>query len=182
MKLNVIKQALEMFEARGGHDDDTQTDIANCWIELAEMEKAYASNWPSCDDVTTIPASLMIDFGNEMWYNVYGRKARQVGHDNMTVEHFVDAIRNEAYCSEVSRVVIEDVYYFLHDLWLDNESDNSNRRDGSFCQYLADDDYELIQDILCDKLDEGCCGEQYEATMQAKRRLTAMFQDKWTTY
>ena len=149
MNLSMLRQAVGMYEAIGDHDIQTQADIANCWIELAEMEKA-APDREYCEDVTVIPTTLMVDFGNIMWYDYYGRKARQIGYDNMTAEEFINAVHHDAYCPEVSDLVLTDSYYLIHDLWLENENGGDNNPDGSFKQLtkLTVGEREIIRDLI----------------------------------
>lgn len=169
MNLNMLKKAVEMLEARGGHDEQMQTDIANCWIELAEMEKV-APDSEYCEDVVVIPRTLMIDFGNMMWYDDFGRKARKIGYDNMIAGNFLNAVRHDAYCTEVSELIVEDVYYLLHDLWLENENEGSNNADGSFKQPkdLTDEEREIVRDLICNYRDDlaGSSDEHFDR-MQA---------------
>lgn len=179
MNLSMLKQAVKKLEACGDHDHDyvLQSAIADFWVEVAEMEQA-APDSEYCEDVTAIPNPLMWDFGNMLWYDAFGRKARKLDYDNMAASDFLMAVRDEQLCTEVSSLVVEDVYYFIRDLWRDNEAEGLHRRDGSYCRGLTDNDYELILDILCDKLDEADGPEQYADVLQAKQHLSRLFNSK----
>lgn len=174
MNLSMLRQAVGMYESRGDHDIQTQADIANFWIELAEMEKA-APDREYCKDVTVIPTTLMLDFGNIMWYDYFGRKARQVGYDNMTAEEFINTVHHDAYCQEVSDLVLTDSYYLIRDIWLENENGDDNNQDGSFKQptKLTVGEREIIRDLICNYRDSlaGCHDDNFDAMQSILAKL-----------
>lgn len=199
MKLHILKDALELYELSikdvgcGGelhigdkcaeYDekcpgcDQLTTDIANCWIELAEMEKA-APDSDYCEDVTVIPTELMLDFGNKMWYNTYGRMARRLPNGRDIPANFINAVRKEEYITEVSDLVLNDVYDFLRDLWADNERDGENDTDGTFKRPIVCDHIDMLQDLVNDKLDAIGYGVGYERYAQLGIALSHYRQDQ----
>lgn len=181
MKLTVLEKALSAYKVSGNWSEQDLIDLTQAENELSMMRNA-APDEDYCTEVYTIPTTLMIDFGNRMWYDTYGRMARRLPNGKEIPFNFINAIKQDNYVCELAPHILEDIHGFLHDLWHENEATGENRSDGSYCKYLTDADFEQIQDILCDKLDEVEQGEQYEAIMQAKRRLDAMYHDKWTNY
>lgn len=131
MKLKIIEEALKMYEARGDHDDQTQADIANCWIELAEMKKPEGVDAFYCEDVDIIPTLLTDDLCNRLLYDTYGRIARTATPDSDIVAEFIDAVHTKEYLA-ISDLLLTDLCYFLHDLWSDNEATGDNNLDGTF--------------------------------------------------
>jgi hypothetical protein len=183
MKLSVLGDALFFYGLNCDHSYEEYAEIKKALQQVVEqLRQANNSDceiWP--DEVALIHSSLVCEWSNTMWYNIYGRLARR---GKVTLEQFASAVRAHEfpYGQFLADSWIEAGFNYIADLWHKNESVGANRKDGSLCRYLSDDDYELIDSILCDKLDEAVGGERYESIMQAKRRLTAMFKDKWTTY
>ena len=132
MKLSIIEEALKMYEARGDHDDQTQADIANCWIELAEMKKPKGVNDWYCQDVTILPSILMTDICSQLLYDTYGRMARRLPDGRDIVANFINAVHTEDYLTEISDLILADAFDFLHDLWSDIEALGDNNPDGTF--------------------------------------------------
>lgn len=132
MKLKIIEEALKMYEARGDHDDQTQADIADCWIELAEMKKpGDVDDW-YCADVDIIPSLLTTDLCNRLLYDTYGRIARTATPDSDIAANFIHAVRTEDDLTEISELILADAFEYLHDLWNDNEAIGYNNPDGTF--------------------------------------------------
>lgn len=132
MKLKIIEEALKMYEAHGNHDDQTQADIANCWIELAEMKKPKGVDDWYCTDVTILPSILMNDLCNRLLYDTYGRMARRLPNGRDIVANFINAVHTEEYLTEISDLILADAFDLIHDIWSDNETLGDNNPDGTF--------------------------------------------------
>ena len=131
MKLKIIEEALKMYEAHGDHDDQTQADIAKCWVELAEMKKAEGVDGWYCEDVDIIPTLLTDDLCSRLLYDIYGRIARTATPNSDIAAEFIDAVHTKEYLA-ISGLRLTDLCYFLHDLWNDNEATGENNLDGTF--------------------------------------------------
>lgn len=175
MKLKVIEEALKMYEARGDHDDQTQADIYNCWVELAEMKKPKGVDDWYCQDVTILPSILMNDLCNRLLYDTYGRMARRLPNGRDIVANFIHAVHTEEYLTEISDLILADAFEFLRDLWSDNEAVGCNNPDGSFKQPkdLTDEEREIVRDLICNYRDslDGSNDEYFDQMQSMLEKL-----------
>ena len=170
MKLKVIEEALKLYEARGDHDYQTQVDIYNCWIELAEMKKPKGVDDWYCQDVTILPSILMNDLCNRLLYDTYGRMARRLPNGCDIVANFINAVHTEDCLTEISDLILADAFEYLRDLWNDNEAIGDNNADGSFKQPkdLTDEERTIIRNLICSYRDSlAGSNDEYFDQMQA---------------
>lgn len=170
MKLAIIEKALSELQHSGKWTEDELVDIQNCWVELAEMKRAEPDSY-NLQDVYVIPVQHMIDYGNRMWYDTYGRMARRIPNGRDVPANFINAIRDECYIETASSLLLEDIHSFLNDLWHDNEEQGENDTDGTYKMQLTQEDLEFISNLVHDKLDELQQGDMYEHWLQLSKRL-----------
>jgi len=144
MKLKVLEVALEQLKLHvddGYYDDDAQLTTENLQQaidevqemkrQLEQADKETRKVWQ--DDVTILHSSIVCPIQNNLWYDVYGRMARQ--HNNYcSFEQYATAVRNyEDICGDfLTDSFLADGYSLINDLWQDNEREEANRADGSY--------------------------------------------------
>ncbi len=114
----------------------TAKELVDIRKAIDELIDCRTSQYDACgdcgvsNDVRAITYLQSIDIMNMLTYDEYGRDKRMYG-DDMTFDiykktagmYMTDNLPNDMY---------EDGYYFLQDLWADNEEAGYNNLDGSF--------------------------------------------------
>ena len=132
MKLNVIKQALNMYLARGDWSDEERNDIQEAIQETANLERIIEPNtdlWRN--EVRLVSVESSCDIGNVLLYDIYGLQARLTG-GIVSIKEFIAGARKEFGCDYLSDEFLQDAYDIISDLWAENEAYGAHNADGTF--------------------------------------------------
>lgn len=123
MELSIIKKALQHYLASG--DCDNVAPVAKA---IEECEELSSRGVAETDHITIISTVSLTDLLNMATYDDFGRLAKQT--DNVSFEQYAAAIR-KASLANLPDSCLQLGYYFIRDLWHDNEEFGSNNPDGT---------------------------------------------------
>ena len=124
--LNIIKTALSHYLASGDCTDDF---VNICWA-VDELDELLARGVDGTEHIHFVPSSNMLGLLNYATYDDYGRLARLLG-DNVSFEQYAERVRTFDLVS-LTDDTLKTGYYFVRDLWSDNEQAGHNNPDGTF--------------------------------------------------
>lgn len=123
MELTTIKNALEFYAQSGRCTDDELVQISDTLSDCYELISRDVD-----DTVHIVPTLSLTDLLNIATYNDLGRMLKQ--NPDTTFEQYATIVR-ELLVSDLSNSTIELGYYFIRDLWNDNERYGNNKPDGT---------------------------------------------------
>lgn len=172
MKTETLRMALEMLEARGDYDEQTWTDIRDALQEIDDIEQADIDDgWQGQTEVHLITIQDSDALINKCLYDTYGKLRKQtIPRDPLLLPNFHQRSKDVYGFEHWTFSAIRDGFEFVNDLWHDNEVDGANNPDGTFKQHDPDV-LVLLDDILCDAIDDADCAAREEQIRWLKRQL-----------
>jgi hypothetical protein len=126
MELSVLKSVLE-FYLNSGNCSESEFESIN--RTLNDCNELLDLDYEPDDTVQIIPDLLVMDLLNISTYDKFGKQLKQ--NPNTTVDDYRQICTN-LFCNEPSTSTVETGFYFIRDLWSDNERYGSNNPDGTF--------------------------------------------------
>lgn len=126
--VNIIKTALQYYLTSGDCNDTA--DLVNICRAIDELDELQARGVDGTDPIHFVPSSNMLGLLNYATYDDYGRLARLLG-GNVSFEQYAERVRTFDLVSLTDNS-LETGYYFVRDLWRDNEQYGHNNPDGTF--------------------------------------------------
>jgi hypothetical protein len=125
--LNTIKTALQHYLTSGDCNDTNE--LVNVCRAIDELDELLARGVAENEHIFFVPNCSAIGLLNLATYDDYGRLARQ--NPDVTFEQYADSAREfDLVC--LTDETLKSGYYFLRDLWSDNERFGHNNPDGTF--------------------------------------------------
>ena len=127
MKLNLIRKALENY-LTVTTDENEIVEIKKHIDSCQSVSDHYYDPdlWHNSVDLVTVPS--LINMLNYLTYDDYGKLKKSTG--SVSFEQYCDIVRTK-YDLDLSPENLESGYYFIHDLWNDNERYGHNNPDGT---------------------------------------------------
>ncbi len=132
MTSDLLQRALEMLKT---HDVKSSQEVDAALAELHEVQKLYERDGDRqlCKDaVYVVPALTVIDLINIIAYDDYGELYRAAGNKPVVLSDFVSRVRRTHSEMYLTDTMIADGYYFVSDLFQDNELIAANDAQGHF--------------------------------------------------
>jgi hypothetical protein len=125
MELITIKTALEFYL-----NNCADADRGNVLEALVDCDELISRGVDENDTVHIVSTTSLTGLLNCATYDDYGRLARLT--DNVvSFDHYANRVRYFTL-RDLTDDVLQLGYYFLRDLWYDNERDGYNNPDGTF--------------------------------------------------
>lgn len=121
MELSVLKSVLEFYLNSGNESESVKKLLDDC-NEL--LDRGLNSD----DTVQIVPDLAVMDLLNISTYNKFGKLLKQNSETNIDKYR---QICNDLLATDLSTTTIETGYYFIRDLWNDNEHYKNNNPDGT---------------------------------------------------
>lgn len=125
MELNIIKTALQHYLTSG--DCENVVDVAKA---IDNCDELIARGVDENDTVHIVSTLSLTELLNCATYDDYGRLARLFGGD-VSFAQYATRVRSFTM-SDLTDDVLQLGYYFINDLWHDNERAGDNNPDGTF--------------------------------------------------
>ena len=123
MTTELIKKSLELYLTTVTDETErvqVQQSIDEC------LEQIDCSD---DDQICLVSPLSLLDLLNNSTYNIYGKLKRS--NDTVTFEQYRDSV-NRHLTLDLTDRCLKIGYYFVRDLWSDNERYGSNNPDGTF--------------------------------------------------
>lgn len=136
MKMDMLKEALNMMYARGDHEPEIKAEIKSALEELQTTMDLWGDRADNYElEARLVPEESMAELININLYNMYGRMMRE-NRNLVEFDLFVCGCRGGSVYADgfeyLSDKALRGGYEFIRDLWQDNESNGSNNPDGTF--------------------------------------------------
>ena len=134
MKLNLLMKALSHCIVYGGSDFDLleKEDLLKALEECSAIKERFDFDDDYHNYVTLLSYSTCTDILNTMTYDIIGRLLR-IHDSDMRFEYYAHEARKQAFgLEQFTNEQLQLGYYYLCDLWHDNERNGDNAADGSF--------------------------------------------------
>ena len=134
MKLNLLMKALSHCIVYDGSDFDLleKEDLLKALEECSAIKERFDVDDDYHNYVTLLSYSTCTDILNTMTYDIIGRLLR-IHDSDMRFEYYAHAARKQAFgLEQFTNEQLQLGYYYLYDLWHDNERNGDNAADGSF--------------------------------------------------
>lgn len=126
MELSLLKTVLESYLKSGNCSESESESIERALYDCYELtNRGYSQN----DTVQIVTDLSVMDLLNISTYNNFGKQLKQ--NPNSTLDDYRQ-VCNNLFLNELSTTTLESGYYFIRDLWSDNEQDGNNNPDGTF--------------------------------------------------
>ena len=125
MEIRTLRNAVEFYAQNGSCDSDELKQISQF---IADCDELVNRDVDETDSVLAVPAFSLSGLLNLATYDILGRLLKQ--NPNTSFEQYAAAVR-EQLLSDVTDSTLETGYYFIRDLWNDNEHYGNNKADGS---------------------------------------------------
>ncbi len=122
MELSVLKSVLEFYLNSGNESESVERLLDDC-NEL--IDRGFESD----DTVQIIPDLTVMDLLNISTYDEFGKLLKQ--NPETTIDEYRQ-VCNDLFTTDLSTTTVESGYYFIRDLWNDNEHYGHNNSDGTF--------------------------------------------------
>lgn len=122
MELSVLKSVLEFYLNSGNESESVERLLDDC-NEL--IDRGFEPD----DTVQIIPDLTVMDLLNISTYDEFGKLLKQ--NPETTVDEYRQ-ICTDLFTTDLSTTTVESGYYFIRDLWSDNEHYGHNNSDGTF--------------------------------------------------
>lgn len=134
MNARLLKEALEMLRDRGEHELLEEKEIESMLKDIDHViDQAAQYDMEAIADVRFIPTMDVINVGNILHYDTYGKLRRQTDqHDPTLFDKFYEEVTDDLTFRNSSKQAILPVFEFLKDLWAENEVEEANKPDGTF--------------------------------------------------
>lgn len=129
MKLELLTKALRQYIATCPSSEIE--DVSKALIECSQTANVYNDRELWKDECCIVPISTIIDVVNVSAYDIYGKLARQTD-SNVPFSKFATEARYHTCLEQLTDAQLEDGYYYLSDLWHDNEANGYNKPDGTY--------------------------------------------------
>ena len=129
MKLELMTKALQQYLLTC--EQSEMIDVSQALFECAQTSERYDDRPLWKDECRVVPVNTLIDMVNELAYDDYGKLARQ-NNGTAPFSEFATAARNHLCFTQLTDCQLKDGYYFLADLWHDNETHSYNNPDGTY--------------------------------------------------
>jgi hypothetical protein len=126
MELSVLKSVLE-FYLNSGNCSESEFESIN--RTLNDCNELLDLDYEPDDTVQIVPDLTVMDLLNISTYDEFGKLLKQ--NPETTVDEYRQ-ICTDLFTTELSTTTVESGFYFIRDLWNDNERYNSNNPDGTF--------------------------------------------------
>ena len=127
MELNIIKTALQHYLTSGDCNDTN--DLVSVCRAIDELDELLARGADETEHIHIVPDSSMLGLLNYATYDDYGRLAKQ--NADPTFEQYAESVRAFDLVG-LTDSSLKTGYYFVRDLWRDNERYGYNNPDGTF--------------------------------------------------
>ena len=134
MKLNLLMKALSHCIVYGGSDFDLleKEDLLKALEECSAIKERFEFDDDYHNYVTLLSYSTCTDILNTMTYDIIGRLLR-IHDSDMRFEYYAHEARKQAFgLEQFTNEQLQLGYYYLYDLWHDNERNGDNAADGTF--------------------------------------------------
>ena len=134
MKLNLLMKAISYCIVYGGSDFDLceKEDLLKALEECSAIKERFDVDDDYHNYVTLLSCSTCTDILNTMTYDIIGRLLR-IHDSDMRFEYYAHEARKQAFgLEQFTNEQLQLGYYYLCDLWHDNERNGDNAADGSF--------------------------------------------------
>lgn len=125
MELNIIKTALQHYLTSG--DCENVAAVAKA---IDNCDELIANGVDENDTVHIVSTTSLTELLNCTTYDDYGRLAR-LTNNVVSFDHYATRVRHFTL-RDLTDDTLQLGYYFLRDLWYDNERDGYNNPDGTF--------------------------------------------------
>ena len=126
MQIRTLRNAIEFYAQNGNCDSNELDQIRKL---IADCDELVNRNVDETDSVLAVPVFSLSDLLNIATYDTFGRMLKQ--NPDTTFEQYATAVR-KLLLSDLTDSALELGYYFIRDLWNDNEHFGHNKPDGSF--------------------------------------------------
>lgn len=136
MKLELLTKALRQYITTCPSTEIE--DVSKALIECSQTANVYDDRELWKDECSIVPINTIIDVVNVCAYDDYGKLAKQTGN-NVPFGQFASEARRHTNLEQMTDAQLEDGYYYLTDLWRDNEANGYNNPDGTFRKYYEEE-------------------------------------------
>lgn len=131
MKLTTLREALSHYICTAHLDSNERLDVVETIEELARVEERYTDSSRCEDAVCVVTINDITQLLNIATYDIYGRLAVNRPSNHLSFVVYAEAVRSKLDV-ELTDTTLESGYFFIHDLWQDNEELGCNNADGTF--------------------------------------------------
>ena len=125
MQIRTLRNAVEFYAQNGNCDSNELEQIRKL---IADCDELVSRDVDETDSVLAVPVFSLSDLLNLATYNILGKLLKQ--NPNTTFEQYASAVRDQLL-SDLTDSTLETGYYFIRDLWNDNEHFGNNKADGT---------------------------------------------------
>ena len=131
MKLDILTKALRQYVLSAECAEYDRPHAFDALIECIQTEERYADRDLCKDTVCVIPSLCLTDAINLIAYDDFGRLAKPRG-GNVPFDVFAVAARKYTALEQLTNEQLAGGYYYISDLWHDNEANGEHGQDGTF--------------------------------------------------
>jgi hypothetical protein len=124
MELSILKSALELYL-----NSDNCSDPESVQKTINDCNELLNNGFEPTDTVQIVPDLTIMDLLNISTYDEFGKQLKQ--NPNTTIDEYRQTCNN-MFSNELTTSMVESGYYFIRDLWNDNEHYGNNNPDGTF--------------------------------------------------
>ena len=127
--LTIIRTALQHYLTSDDCASGPIEQLVTVCQAIDELDELIARGVDGTEHIHFVPSSNMLGLLNYATYDDYGRLAKQ--NPDVSFEQYAESVRTFDLVG-LTDDTLKNGYYFVRDLWYDNEHFGNNNPDGTF--------------------------------------------------